>query len=994
MEKTLTQSNGIVRKVISPFGSNPKRIKLFEETLIIQDKITQKVPLSEILFPPTVNAGFWFSSIQIKTVGGTKTTLKLANKKETRQFAKALEQSIIAFYKVKIDQHHSSIERLIQQIDDLKSPKQFPAACYLSPILESAKELDSSLLAKLPYEGIEEVVRSKITKIKDFIHNADEIRQNAIEKFLNKELKDKKSSFELAEKNPLTLEQRLAVISDEDATLVLASAGSGKTSVISAKTGYLIQSGIRKPSEMLLLAYGKEAAKEMSTRVKYNYGKTVMARTFHSLGMEIIKQKTGSNPKLAQHILNNNSKSYRSVLMKIVNQIAALNSPISKKVIDWFSLHRLENKSEWEFPTLDYYYKHIEKNDLQTLQGETVKSYEELIIANWLFRNGIDYQYEKKYEPLKTKPRERGYLPDFYLTNSKTYLEHFGVRKRKFGNGKTELYTAPFVDRKKYLEGMEWKRKIHQKYGTTLIETYSYQRQEGRLLEALEEKIASVETINPRSDEEIIKKIQSLNFYSSSIDLFGTFLKHFKESGLTLSECRKKARENKDFRALNFLDIFESLYERYQEELGDSIDFEDMVIQATKFVESNDYSSPYRHIIIDEFQDISNSRAKLIKALLAKHKDARLFAVGDDWQSIYRFAGSNIWFMKNFNTEFGGSFNGRNGVSETLDLGKTFRSSEMISRCAREFILKNPNQITKKVDSVTKDEKIPIRLFFTELNQLENKIEDALQAIHDTQSPNGNPTQKILLLGRYNHDEPKNLQKLKEIFPQFEIHFKTIHSSKGLEADHVILLNLQNGKFGFPSNIADDPILNLVLPEQGNFENAEERRVMYVALTRARYTVTLISPPSRFSPFLKELIRDQNLIDYERKHNVLDHPCPQCGGLMFNRFWKNGNSYLKCSRHGLCSQTQALCQICMKGIPQRESNPASVAKCSCGETYPACPTCNTGWLIPRKGKYGKFFGCVNYPITGCKGKHPKTIEQKVLTHIEERLRRASFKFIP
>lgn len=116
------------------------------------------------------------------------------------------------------------------------------------------------------------------------------------------------------------------------------------------------------------------------------------------------------------------------------------------------------------------------------------KVIEEDWIANWLYSNGIDYEYEPNYEHKVSEDGYRDYCPDFRLKKSGIYIEHFGVRRRTGNSGTTELTTAPFVDRDEYLRGMTWKRGVHAEHGTTLIETFSYERQEGRLLEALAEK--------------------------------------------------------------------------------------------------------------------------------------------------------------------------------------------------------------------------------------------------------------------------------------------------------------------------------------------------------------------------------------------------------------------------------------------------------------------------------------------------------------------------
>ena len=265
------------------------------------------------------------------------------------------------------------------------------------------------------------------------------------------------------------------------------------------------------------------------------------------------------------------------------------------------------------------------------------------------------------------------------------------MRKSKNKNGGTIFTTAPHVDRTTYLEGMEWKRKVHAEHETTLIETFSYERVEGNLTEALEEKLAPYAQPNPLPPEEVFEQLTEMGQVDAFTQVLGTFLRHFKSSGTTVENCRERAERSADKeRSVAFMKIFEPVLQAYQTRLGDRIDFEDMIVRATEHVAAGRYKSPYRHLLVDEFQDISEGRARLLKALKAQHKDARIFAVGDDWQSIYRFTGSDIHLMRDFDEEFGGTFAGKSGVYSAVDLGRTFRSVDKIALPARSFVLKEP----------------------------------------------------------------------------------------------------------------------------------------------------------------------------------------------------------------------------------------------------------------------------------------------------------------
>ena len=321
----------------------------------------------------------------------------------------------------------------------------------------------------------------------------------------------------------------LSVVVDEDATLVLAGAGSGKTSVITAKAAYLVKAEIRKPSELLLLAFAKDAATEMSERIEVRCGVPVAARTFHALAYEIIGEVEGEKPPLAPTATDD--KAFLSLMKEILRHVVATASDIAQTVIGWFAGFFDDFPSEWDFKTKHEWYAQIESRNLRTLQGETVNSFEELLIANWLFRNGIAYEYEPNYEHKLQKTGRRVYTPDFRLTESGVYIEHFGVRKKRGRDGVEELTTAPCVDREEYLESMDWKRQVHAEHETVLVETYSWEREEGRLLDMLAEKLKPHVTLRSIPDIEIYDRVAEVGVVDSFTSLIGTFLRHFKNGG-------------------------------------------------------------------------------------------------------------------------------------------------------------------------------------------------------------------------------------------------------------------------------------------------------------------------------------------------------------------------------------------------------------------------------------------------------------------------------
>lgn len=225
----------------------------------------------------------------------------------------------------------------------------------------------------------------------------------------------------------------------------------------------------------------------------------------------------------------------------------------------------------------------------------------------------------------------------------------------------------------------------------------------------------------------------------------------------------------------------------------------------------------------------------------------------------------------------------------------------------------------------------------------------------------------VLLLGRYNFLKPDDLPQLRRQHPKLSINFMTVHRSKGLEADHVVILHATSDRMGFPSEIVDDPLLDLVLPKPEEYDHAEERRLFYVALTRARKSVTVLADRQRPSAFARELVEDPTYgVVVLGDAGIAKHRCGACGGRMLSQTSKNGKPYFQCEHRKLCGEMLRPCSACGQDLPiESKAHPGNLV-CSCGATFPSCPECSDGWLVERKGKWGNFLSCVKYP--DCKGK--------------------------
>ena len=606
----------------------------------------------------------------------------------TSHFPKYKEQYIKATDA--ISEKSKKIIAFSEWLQEIQEGRSWFSKRDLEEMLEKLKEL--APIFKLPKKYFSDFQNLHIpySTIRQFSENPDFVRENTNRKFVSFELEAYQDYFDQVEKYPLTTAQREAIVTHEHNTRVIAGAGSGKTSVIVAKAGYLLKKEFYTPEQILLLAFNRAAAEEMKERIEKTLSADIAANTFHAVGLRIVSEVEGQKPALAK-VAEDANKRKEFIQETIVELL--YDAKTIRLVSNYFQSFFAPYESEFDFDDLGDYYKYVKIHGSLTLNGEYLKSYEEVEIANFLALHGVHYQYEINY-PVDTATVEyRQYQPDFYLPDYDIYIEHFGIGR--------DQRVAPHVNRQAYLSGMNWKRDVHKEYGTTLIQTYSYQKSEGTLISTLESELltrgVTLELIDPES---ILNKLNATNQFDPLTNLMATFLSHFKGGCYTIEQVHAQAKERKEknprFEA--FLTLFEKVLEKYEAHLAEegSVDFNDMINRAAEYVEAGKYRSPYHCILVDEFQDISVSRARLIKVLRNQDPDYRLFCVGDDWQAIYRFAGSDIAIMREFSEGF--------GYAETVALDQTFRFNNRIEEVATTFILKNPAQIKKKIEAHTQVE--------------------------------------------------------------------------------------------------------------------------------------------------------------------------------------------------------------------------------------------------------------------------------------------------
>lgn len=711
----------------------------------------------------------------------------------------------------------------------------------------------------------------------------DEINQD----ILYAELTDQKKFLESIESKPLSIEQGTAVITFDNRVLLVAAAGSGKTSVMVARAAYATMKNFIHPSKILLLAFNKVAAEELQERVKERFENAnidstgIKASTFHAFGLDVIGRGLNARPTVAPWVDNGRD----------LEEIAAIVKELKDSSEDFkykWDLYRLIFPPETIKMTgidHDAWESESREQGFRTFDGKIVRSHGERMIANWLYLHGVLYQYERDYKVKTADVFHRQYMPDFYYQDIDTWHEHWALDQR--GN--------PPPDFSGYLEEIEWKRNLHSVNKTDLIETTFGEVVFANGLSRLKEKLTK-RGIKLQWDPDRPKAEYTNVEDSEIIKLVRTFMTHVKSNSLSSADIESrlvgKWKHLKSDRTDLFLEIYWLVHEEWNRRLADAnaIDFEDMLIQAALIVENNNYIPDYDLILVDEFQDSSFARARLVKSLL-KSKSKYVLVVGDDWQSINRFAGADASLMSKFHDSF--------GKGPTLYLSRTYRCTQTIADVATKFVTKNPNQIKKTVLADQVGLGHPIVLIRAGGEQ--QGVREALQLISDDLKASGRNSGSVFILGRYKHNRD---WVPNDDFPRLKATYRTIHGSKGLEADYVVVVNLEFGRHGFPSEIEDDPILNLAMSEPETFDYAEERRLLYVALTRAKKQAFLVTRKNRDSMFAVELMSDSLIdvitLDLADSENAFVQTCSVCNkGVMVTRSGPYSN-FLGCSRFPKC----------------------------------------------------------------------------------------------
>lgn len=686
------------------------------------------------------------------------------------------------------------------------------------------------------------------------------------------------SLLDSVEQRPLTGEQRQAVLCFDSRVLVVAAAGSGKTATMVAKAAYAVDRGLVAAEQIVMLAFNKEAASELQQRADQAFqrlgldGDGVQARTFHALGRQIIGQATGRFPNVPDWAVDASQGLER--LADLVDQLKDRSHAFRTQ----WDLFRLvfgrDLVTQGSAPVADGW-EADGRGYVHSLNGERVQDIEACLVADWLFYNGVGYRYE------------RG--------------DHFDPGTDRHVAGAASFHYAGTALRHEHRSGGQ---DTTTRDRTDTLHTDSAALRSGALFDLLGQALGRHGVLlDPNPDRALPESGARPMPDAELIGLVRTFISHAKSNGLDVEHMAQRLRAMPEdqfkHRHRLFLALAAPILQAWDDALAaeHAIDFEDMLNQAAELLESGRYASPYQLVMADEFQDASRARARLCRALV-QAPGRHLFAVGDDWQSINRFAGADVSVMTGFVDWF--------GHGQVLKLEQTFRCPQALCDVSSRFISRNPAQIGKQVRSQTPAQGPALQAFqVASRDQLRDAVGQYLQQLQrqllsGERTPGRSGKLSVFVLGRYNADRafvPPDWQA--RFGQQLEVRFLTAHRAKGAEADVVILPAMLERSF--PNTRADDPVLALAMPHADTWPLGEERRLFYVAVTRARRTVAMFSVRGRRSAFLTELVQDGAVqvtaLDGKAIH---EQPCPACdGGVIVQRSGAYG-SFQSCSGYPRC----------------------------------------------------------------------------------------------
>lgn len=694
----------------------------------------------------------------------------------------------------------------------------------------------------------------------------------------------------------LNEKQREAVVSDAKRLLVLAGAGSGKTKTLLQKIMYLVEEKKVPPSSILAITFTKNATNEMLDRLivsadrtgmyeriifskvltkkdkdierrnwqrKFKWIEGLTVRTFHSFCYSVLRsdgvkefdnkfkiigdEKASDLEDLSNRIAD---ETVFEVFHKIFIERCAENDFLlkTKRYILDYLVDKIHISKEYEAPkvTNGKYYT--------SLNGTKVKSKSEQYIADWLHRHSIPFEYE----PL-LNVKDFDFHPDFYIPDANLYLEH--------------------VSDKSY--PMEAKEKQFAKGNILYAKTFESHTQDSALFNhTLDQIVKSRLPINFHKEKQLNYLEEFNGYYEEVKDFVRQIIRicdMIKVENVTLKEVISRASLDKHERIRVFYELAIPIITNYINYTTNKsyLDFNDLISKTASLFSNHEdvrqrYQDKFQYVLVDEFQDVNNLQVELLKLIIKA--ESQLFCVGDDWQSIYGFRGSNVEYIINFEKYFSNA--------QVIKLNQNYRSEKNIVEASNEVIKHNKHKIDKDIAAVKDTQQ---KIVIQKGNNKEDNIRFCVEKVRELLEE-GYAKDDILFLYRRNAMFSEYRSEFKQ--HKFFANAKTIHASKGLEAKVVFILGLTEGRGGFPDVWLEDRLFQIIKAADYNLLLEEERRLFYVAITRAKDKLYLVTEKGNESSFLNEIPEEYTSRSKQlKKNNHRQNECVKCHAPMKEE-WK------------------------------------------------------------------------------------------------------------
>lgn len=652
-------------------------------------------------------------------------------------------------------------------------------------------------------------------------------------------------------------EQAVAIASTTGHVQLAARAGSGKTETVANRAVFLQKYCGVEPGEMMLLAFNRDAAKEMTERLKAKLGNAPLPHvmTFHALAYALV-------PGAKSLLVNTSDGSDQSLNREFQHVLwDAMRQPGFEERVRHLMLAHF--RGDWDIIVRGGL--HLGRDEMlayrrglvsETLRGEYVKSFGEKVIANFLFEHDVSYEYERSH-----RANGRVYRPDFTLPKAGAMSK--GVVIEYFGMQGDPAYDAISREKRAY-----WKSR-----GTSWIFIELVPKDwngnkaalEGKLKHELAEAGVHLRRLSEDEIWERARQRSILRFTQAVSGFVGRCRKQWLEPGDLLDRIARH-----EFIADTerwFVELASEIYDLYLHRLLhiQKDDFDGLLQRAITLV--SDGSTRFsrtagdgdlkhlRYLFIDEYQDFAELFHQLVRSALAANPGMRVFCVGDDWQAINRFAGSDLGFYYSFSELF--------VPARLLQLTTNRRSTRSVVRCSNALMngrgtAAHPgtqeNGRVQLVDLAKfRPSVIEERLFRSSL------LTPVVLRLANAELAAGRSV--VLLCVRNELTDPtggtypldRYLKMLRGKLPEAlrdRLAISTVHGFKGNQADAVIVLDAFERSYPL---IHPSWVFSRILGETEADIIAESRRLLYVALTRAKHRLFIITETGRRSPFLDEI---------------------------------------------------------------------------------------------------------------------------------------------